>query len=566
MEVGGRSGHAKPNERVVPAPPVEPPPLEEHEKNSITVYYKGERNVVTWYVGEMGKRDIQEAILCACDAIMDGGFVLREMVPAGTGSSNSNSKQNGGAIDDLLSLNLGQEDVEKPITGSTVASSGSSSSASRTPAPGGGGGGGGEQDEEEFSLGERVLEFEDFDKLEHGRTYLLQPGKERTELSNITGDRWRRIKVQIDPVLHVEAQKAIHRMKRGSNLLKHTRYGFPHLRMFQLSEDTRRLLWYSAAKSKEETAWRSCVLQLAAQFLDLQASGLPITVIAMDQIAEIRLGQTTASFQSYKLPMLEHLSFSVCTLQGGKTLDITCKDEFEFDHWVTGLKALHYHHTSRVLSKEELLNHSQRFKQALAKNNVSIKLTQLPEVKEKGHVALEDCIEITGSSNKDDLEKKIDRLKERHKSLQLSIMKVDFHAEAEMELDLAVQLGQGPAYAQLFTDAENCEDEEMEMKRMEELLKEVQSGLTRARNDWLAMKLDTDKSALRALDQHLWKLEVDLENVEDILARYLDNSRGVSQPWQVTLAENTAKIEKGFREGVQTLGEKMEEWKTWWKK
>merc|ERR1712113_271371 len=69
----------------------------------------------------------------------------------------------------------------------------------------------------------------------------------------ITGDRWRRLKVQIEPLLHVEAQKAIERMRRGSNLLKHTHYGFPHLRQFQLSDDKKRLVWYSGAKRKEDS-------------------------------------------------------------------------------------------------------------------------------------------------------------------------------------------------------------------------------------------------------------------------------------------------------------------------
>ena len=118
-------------------------------------------------------------------------------------------------------------------------------------------------------------------------------------------------------------------MKRGTNLLKHTRYGFPHLRQFQLSEDTKRLLWYSSAKTKDES------------------------VVYLEKVTAIQLGQETSNFQSYKLPMLEHLSFSVMTPD--RSLDLTCKDEFEFDYWITGLKALVYHHTGRYLNKEQLL-------------------------------------------------------------------------------------------------------------------------------------------------------------------------------------------------------------------
>ena len=138
------------------------------------------------------------------------------------------------------------------------------------------------------------------------------------------------------------------------------------------------------------------------------------SVIDLADVREIVIGQQTDSFKNYRLPMLEHLSFSILLgkeepeqdksllrqageLFTGSTtrcLDVTCKDEFEFDHWVTGVKALYYHHTNRKMSKMQLLEHSKRFRRALEKNNVSIKLTKLPEVKEKGHVTLDDCIEI----------------------------------------------------------------------------------------------------------------------------------------------------------------------------
>merc|ERR1719191_974580 len=185
------------------------------------------------------------------------------------------------------------------------------------------------------------------------------------------GDRMRRLNVAIEPLLHVEAQKAIERMRKGSNLLKHTHYGFPHLRQFQLSDDRKRLIWYSGAKRKDDS------------------------VVQLEEVSEIRLGQQTPVFLHYRLPMLEHLSFSlVYGPKGSKTLDLTCKDEFEFDHWVTGLKAIFYHFKNKPISKMELLKHSKRFNKALEKNNVAIKITKLPELKEKGHVGLDDCIEI----------------------------------------------------------------------------------------------------------------------------------------------------------------------------
>ncbi|CAD7951992.1 unnamed protein product [Amoebophrya sp. A120] len=581
--------------------------LEDHEKHTITVYYKGEKNIVTWYAdGTMSKRDIQEAILCACDAIIDGGFVLREMqMKHADGSQKCMTKNHTSetitTVDDLLGDHDGpttQTTSHQAASGSTPGAADSTTSANN-------------DDESQFTLTDQILEWEQFDQLKHNSVYLLQPGKERKELENITGDRWRRLKIQIDPILHVEAQKAIARMKRGSNLLKHTRYGYPHLRMFQLSEDTRRLIWYSAAKEKKDT------------------------VISMENISEILIGNGNDTSNAYKLAMLEHLSFTiVCKNPGAqmysgtsalsnvlntvtgagsvKSLEVTCKDEFEFDHWVTGLKALHYHHTSRLLSKEQLLNHSQRFKRALQKNNVAIKLTQLPEIREKGHVGLDDCIEISVSQSKEELEQKLDRLKERHKTLQLSTNKLDFHAEAETELDLAVMTGSGPAYAALFTDTENCEDEEMEYRRMQELLKEVQSQLTKARNDFIAIKEaqlpgtqnlsdaiagttssgnnkeegstsatrnskknkpsqltkqeKEEQQKYKNLDHLLWKIEVDLENVEDILSRYLDNQKQVQQPWQVLVQEKTAEFTRNVNDNLQIMQGKVDEWRKWWNK
>ena len=46
-------------------------------------------------------------------------------------------------------------------------------------------------------------------------------------------------------------------------------------------------MWYSSRKAKNDS------------------------LIYLDKLKEIRLGQDTATFKNYRLPMLEHLSFSV---------------------------------------------------------------------------------------------------------------------------------------------------------------------------------------------------------------------------------------------------------------
>merc|ERR1719486_425207 len=185
--------------------------------------------------------------------------------------------------------------------------------------------------------------------------------------------------------------------------------------------------------------------------------------------------------------MLEHLSFSlVYGSKGSKTLDLTCKDEFEFDHWVTGLKAVFYHTKNRQISKEALLGHSKRFRKALEKSNVGIKLTKLPEVKEKGHVGLDDCIEIV-THTPQQLDTKMERLRERLRTMSQQVARLDHHSAAEMEVDFALLTGQGPAYASVFVQDEDAQDEEMEIRRMHELVEQTTQILQQARNELVAL-------------------------------------------------------------------------------
>jgi hypothetical protein len=487
--------------------------VEDIEKKMIAVYHKGEKNMVGWYA-DLSKSDIKDAVLCACDAMMDGGFVLRE-------------------------VNM-TEDGQPP-------------------------------DGEENNTG-KVFEYEQFGELQDGGSYLLEPAQEREDLKSIAGDRWRRLRVCIDPLLHVESTTAIERMRKGSNLLKHTRYGFPHLRQFQLSDDKKRLVWYSGAKRKEDS------------------------VIQLESITEIRLGQTTPVFLNYRLPMLEHLSFSL--VYGKKTLDLTCKDEFEFDHWVTGLKAIIYHFKGKQISKEQLLGHSKRFKKAVDKSNVGIKLTTLPEVKEKGHVGLDDCIEIV-THTPQQLETKLARLKERCKTMSQQVARLDHHSAAEMEVDFALLTGQGPAYASVFSQDEEAQDEEMEIRRMHQLVEQTTQVLQQARSELNALdpknqkkeeaaaaaaagaegssassntpaakakaKGKKESAACKAVDQLLWKAEVDLENVEDMYLRHIDNQKETTTPFSVSLADMNVSMANKASEVQDQITAKIQDLRGWFR-
>lgn len=59
-------------------------------------------------------------------------------------------------------------------------------------------------------------EFEDFHKLKNGGIYTLEAvATERQDLKRFTGDRWRRLRIAIDPLRHIESQKAVKVMQAG---------------------------------------------------------------------------------------------------------------------------------------------------------------------------------------------------------------------------------------------------------------------------------------------------------------------------------------------------------------
>ena len=118
--------------------------------------------------------------------------------------------------------------------------------------------------------------------------------------------------------------------------------------MFQLSNDLRRILWYTKSKSITEAH------------------------VSFENITEIVIGQHSDNFLRYPLKMLEEYSFSVIYTRENKTfsLDITCKDEREFDLWLIGLKALHSHFLKKIINKYNLLCHSKCFQEQIKKGNI----------------------------------------------------------------------------------------------------------------------------------------------------------------------------------------------------
>ena len=88
----------------------------------------------------------------------------------------------------------------------------------------------------------------------------------------MTGDRFRKIDLEVPPLKHIEAEKAIKIMHAGSNLLKHVTNDNPHIRFFQLSDDNERLIYFSNVKEIKDS------------------------FILIRNIVDIIIGQTTKKF------------------------------------------------------------------------------------------------------------------------------------------------------------------------------------------------------------------------------------------------------------------------------
>ncbi|KAF4666703.1 hypothetical protein FOZ61_009387 [Perkinsus olseni] len=343
---------------------------------------------------------------------------------------------------------------------------------------------------------------EDLPKLTKGEHYDLLVGDRLASLGHDNDDaandsRWRRLRVSIDPMKHMETTKALER--------------------------------YSAGQDRKES------------------------IMSLADVCELRLGQQTPTFLKYRLPMLQHLSFSLIYKPSGSekvtALDLTCKDEFEYDIWLTGLKALLCAQRNSTISKEQLLAHSRRFRDALEKQKVRVKLLEMDEVKERGTVGLYDCVKVSESASPKQLRAKLERLRDRLKHVRAALNRVlenrgDEEAVRDQDgsapltgVEWTISSAAEPAYSSLLSDVTDVEDEEMEASRAVELTDgvllssfargarvpkpQVSYILDRVSSDLLTLEGDRG-TRLRGLDQSLWKAEVDIENVEDMRQRLLE--------------------------------------------
>ena len=387
----------------------------------------------------------------------------------------------------------------------------------------------------------QIIDIENLKEIKDGSIFFLrkkQNDKKQSIVSNILLDGKRKLLVQIEPLRHLESQVAIKYMVVGSNLLKHTRNGFPHIRLFQVSQDLRRILWYTKTKPLTDSQ------------------------VSFDTIKEISIGQNSDNFNRYPLPMLADLSFSIYYInkQGEEdTLDITCKDNREFDLWMIGLKSLFTHFNSKIICKDELLNHSKSYQEQVSSGNISncSKYLMYEKENKKETKTLEKFI-ITRNLNIKDMCNLILRL----------VNKIITYKDDIFELTDLVKdeenMGKDFGYQELFADEAIADDTETQKTKMINLMEEceltlgivIHELLWYSREHRLTSKFyidedeyddfskklfdleiqgntftngkdaefDSDKINLefflKELDIKLWKLEIDVENVGDIINRF----------------------------------------------
>merc|ERR1712187_109186 len=89
----------------------------------------------------------------------------------------------------------------------------------------------------------------------------------------------------------------------------------------------------------------------------------------------------------------------------------------------------------------------------------------------------------------------MERLRERLRTMSQQVSRLDQHSTAEMEMDLSLLTGQGPAYASVFAQDEDAQDEEMEIRRMHELVEQTTQLLQQARNELIALRQKSDAAS-----------------------------------------------------------------------
>merc|ERR1719316_131039 len=109
---------------------------------------------------------------------------------------------------------------------------------------------------------------------------------------------------------------------------------------------------------------------------------------------------------------------------------------------------------------------------------------------------------------------------------------------------------------------------------MHELVEQTTQILQQARNELLALNQrqksegganaqgseaaakgkKKENAACKHIDQLLWKAEVDLENVEDMYLRHIDNQKDTTTPFSISVADMNQMVSKKVEEMRRWFG------------
>ena len=397
----------------------------------------------------------------------------------------------------------------------------------------------------------KPIDINSLNNIVNGSIYFLRR-KQTNKPTKIMLDGKRKLLVQIEPLRHLEAQVAIRYLLIGSNLLKHSAEGFPHIRLFQVSTDLRRILWYTKDLSLSDSQ------------------------VAVESITDITLGQISENFIRYPLKILEEFSFSIYYKSSNSskinTLDLTCKDEREYDLWVIGIKALFMHFSNKIICKNDLLLHSKSYNEACSKGNIAncSKLLVYDDHGTNKNSSTENKSDSKNPKNKT-LEKFIVSRNLNQRDIANLFIKLntkikDYKDEVANVLEEeGFKTGEplNKEYEMIFNDDAIVDDLETQKSQMIKLYTECESNIGHllqeflwyanehkfntqcniGENDYedfirllvvldkvvqnlphLDEKVEDSKINpeffLKELDIKLWKIEVDLENVGDIINRF----------------------------------------------
>ncbi|EZG43760.1 hypothetical protein GNI_160250 [Gregarina niphandrodes] len=438
--------------------------LEAQEKVSIFILHNGECSVVSWF-GDTAPQDVQQAVLCACDCMLDSGIELLELRRLRDDQQLKELREKGEARlgGQLLHVQYGPE--------------------------------------MSWYLRGRRLEFEDFGhSLVNGQLYLLQPARQRDELSVITGHRYRRLLVEIPPLRHVEATRAP-----------------------TLPEVFKPLAFGVVTKKGQE--------QLCAK--------------------------------SKHYGHLTHSCQKLTGYQGGPGLDCGLVDENEFDVWVTGLKALAAHLKGMRMNKMQLLSHSRRFRTMVERNDFQSRPDALPPVTtaDLAMIVPQDLVTRAAAVQRyNSLSQMLEAMEGKVEEIDYPALATRGAGQTDRSAESATQSGSAsPGFAdELSRLFEEENDFQMEYKQMKHLLVTTRTLLQEVKHDLDAQLQRGEvtenvngEPVIKVWARKLWIANVDIENIRDMYYRLTNDSPPIS------LHKAISDIQKQLEDGKDKLS------KTW---